>query len=58
MDLIFYCDESCHIQFDNVEYMSLVAIFCSKSRAKKINRIRKIKEKLCVCKYFFEIKCI
>ena len=46
MDLIFYCDESCHIQFDHVEYMSLVTVFCSKSRTKNINRdIRKIKEK-------------
>lgn len=46
MDLIFYCDESCHIQFDHVEYMSLVTVFCSKSRDKNINRdIRKIKEK-------------
>lgn len=55
MDLIFYCDESCHIQFDNVEYMSLVAVFCSKSRAKKINcGIRKIKEKLCICKHFLK----
>ena len=44
MDIIFYCDESCHIQFDNTDYMSLVAVFCSKSRVKKINRdIRKIK---------------
>ena len=46
MDLIFYCDESCHIQFDHFEYMSLVTVFCSKSRTKNINRdIRKIKEK-------------
>lgn len=46
MDLIFYCDESCHIQTDGVEYMSLVSAFCSKSRIKNINRdIRRIKEK-------------
>ena len=46
MDLIFYCDESCHIQTDCVEYMSLVSAFCSKSRIKNINKdIRRIKEK-------------
>ena len=46
MDLIFYCDESCHIQTDGVEYMSLVSAFCSKSRIKNINKdIRRIKEK-------------
>lgn len=46
MNLIFYCDESCHIQTDGVEYMSLVSVFCSKSRVKNINRdIRRIKEK-------------
>jgi len=41
-----YCDESCHLQHDGNDIMVIGGVFCSKSKAKKINKdIRKIKVK-------------
>lgn len=41
-----YCDESCHLQYDNSDIMLLGAIACNKSNVRRFSRdIRKIKKK-------------
>ncbi len=40
-----YCDESCHLQNDNCQYMLIGCVYCKKSKIKEINdRIKRIKE--------------
>lgn len=39
-----YCDESCHLENDNINVMVLGAIWCSQNKVKSVNdRIRQIK---------------
>ena len=51
-----YCDESCHLQNDHINVMTLGAAYCKESDKKEIvNEIRKIKIKHNLSPYF-EIK--
>lgn len=44
MEYNLYCDESCHLENDNINVMVLGAIWCPKSKVKEINkRIAEIK---------------
>ena len=46
MEYNIYCDESCHLEHDNQNYMVLGGIICEKSEKKKIKReILNIKKK-------------
>lgn len=41
-----YCDESCHLEHDGINVMTLGSIWCPQSKLKEINtRIKEIKEK-------------
>jgi len=47
-----YCDESCHLQNDNIKPMVLGAIWCPQDKVKEINkRLREIKSKYYNNKY-------
>ncbi len=51
-----YCDESCHLPFDNQTRMVLGAVWCRKDKAHEIfNKIRALKKKHGLSPYF-EIK--
>lgn len=44
MDINAYCDESCHLEHDNISVMVIGAIWCPQEKVKEINkRIREIK---------------
>ncbi|KJR46476.1 hypothetical protein UF75_3141 [Desulfosporosinus sp. I2] len=46
MNYNVYCDESCHLEHDGINVMTLGAVWCSKEKVKVINsRIIEIKEK-------------
>ena len=50
-----YCDESCHLEHDNQNYMVLGGIICEKSEKKKIKReILNIKKKIQIMKMLFK----
>ena len=37
MEYNVYCDESCHLQSNNSKYMLIGAVYCPKSKVKKVN---------------------
>ncbi|MCL2072700.1 MAG: DUF3800 domain-containing protein [Marinilabiliaceae bacterium] len=44
MEYNIYCDESCHLENDNINVMVFGAVWCAKEKKRKIsNRIREIK---------------
>jgi len=46
MELNIYCDESCHLEHDNIDYMVLGGISCLKAVRKKVSKdIKEIKNK-------------
>lgn len=46
MSYNIYCDESCHLEHDNIDVMVLGAVWCSASEIKEVNRrIKEIKAK-------------
>jgi len=56
MEYNIYCDESCHLEHDNINTMALGAIWCTKEKKLEIsNRIREIKEEYGLSRNF-EIK--
>jgi len=56
MNINVYCDESCHLPFDNIDLMVIGGISCPKEKAEYINKaIREIKKKHGVYR-FAEIK--
>jgi hypothetical protein len=56
MEYNIYCDESCHLEHDNINVMVLGAIWCSKEHKKEITkRIREIKSHFGIAPNF-EIK--
>ncbi len=45
MEYNIYCDESCHLQSNNSKYMLIGAVYCPKSKIKKVNEyIHHLKE--------------
>ena len=45
MEYNIYCDESCHLQSNNSKYMLIGAVYCPKSKIKKVNEyIQHLKE--------------
>ncbi len=43
-EINIYCDESCYLQHDDSQFMSIGGIWCSKDKITKINAdIKKIK---------------
>lgn len=56
MEYNTYCDESCHLEHDNINTMVLGAIWCAKEKKSKIfGRIREIKSEYGLSRNF-EIK--
>lgn len=46
MEYCIFCDESCYLENDSIDFMSIGGIWCPKDRIKEINRrIKEIKEK-------------